>query len=210
MTKHTNITKTDTGSYHIRVARTINGKIEIIVENYLSLDDAIEARDTIIRNFESTGKLEHSKDDITRRRLNAIARFGTTDIVELKVKEGSDRIFFAERFICENCGKQDISRSHYLIGSTQCVKCNMSKDSDHQKNARQARINRAESNKNNSIGIKNISYNSKRDLYHVYVERDGKRFRALAKTLEEAIRIKETALKFYKDHGRVPESHEID
>ena len=74
----------------------------------------------------------------------------------------------------------------------------------------QSRLDRVESNKNNSIGVKNISYNRRRHRYHVEVCRNGERFRALALTLEEAIRIKESALEFYKMHGHVPDAYELN
>ena len=149
--------------------------------------------------------MQHSKDRHDRRLARAIKRFGTDNIVEIKANDISDRTVFVKRAECEICGA-DISRSHYFRDSTtRCRKCITAKDSDHQRRMQQSRLDRVESNKNNSIGVKNISYNRHRQRYHVEVCRNGERFRALALTLEEAIRIKEAALEFYKLHGRVPD-----
>lgn len=210
MTKHDNIYKTENNKYAVRIQRRIDGKRFAISENYLTLEEAIAARDTILRNFRASGKLQHSKDRRARCLARAIKRLGTDDIVEIKANDVSDRTVFVKRAECEICGS-DISRSHYLGDSTtKCRKCITDKDSDHQRRMQQSRIDRVESNKNNSIGVKNISYNRHRQRYHVEVCRNGERFRALAVTLEEAIRIKEIALEFYKTHGHVPDAYDLN
>ena len=210
MTEHDNIYKIENNKYAVRIQRRIDGKRFAIAETYLTLEEAIAARDEILRKFEASGKLQHSKDRRARRLARAIRRFGTEDIVEIKANDVSDRTVFVKRAECEICGV-DISRSHYFRDSTtKCRKCITDKDSDHQRRMQQSRIDRVESNKNNSIGVKNISYNRHRQRYHVEVCRNGARFRALALTLEEAIRIKEAALEFYKMNGRVPDAYELN
>ncbi len=209
MTKHDNIYKTANDKYAVRIERKIDGERFAVAETYLTLEEAIAARDTILRKFEESRKLQHSEDKRARRLARAIKRFSTDDIVEIKANDVSDRTVFVKRAECEICGA-DISRSHYFRDSTtKCLKCITAKDSDHQRQMLQNRIDRVEANRNNSIGVKNISYNRHRQKYHVEVCRNGERFRALASTLEEAIQIKEAALEFYEDHGRVPEAYEI-
>lgn len=95
------------------------------------------------------------------------------------------------------------------MNSTKCIKCNLGKGSEHQRLILQKRIDRVEANKNNQLGVKNISYDQNTRRYCIGIERNGKRFRTSASTLEKAIQIKEKALKFYKDHGRLPSFNEI-
>ena len=205
MTQHKHIYKTPNHTYAVRIERKINGERFSVSETYLTLEEAIAARDTILRNFEASKKLQHSKDKQARRLARAIERFGTEDIVEIKANGVSDRTLFVKRAECEICGT-DISRSHYFMNSSKCSKCNLKKKgSELQRQMRQSRIDRVEANKNNySVGVKNISYNRDHQRYCVEVCRNGERFRALALTLEEAILIKEKALAFFKKNGRLP------
>lgn len=208
MTKHKNIYRTPSDTFAVRIIRKIGERSVSVTEVYQTLEEAIAARDKILRNFEVNEDLQHSKNKNERRLARAIERFSTDDIVEIKANEVSDRTLFVKRAECEICGT-DISRSHYFMNSTKCIKCNLGKGSEHQRLILQKRIDRVEANKNNSIGIKNISYDQNTRRYCIGIERNGKRFRTSASTLEKAIQIKEKALKFYKDHGRLPSFNEI-
>lgn len=208
MAKHKNIYRTPNDTFAVRIVRKIGEEYATVTEIYSTLEEAIAARDKILRNFEENKDLQHSKNKSERRLTRAIKRFGTEDIVEIKANEISDRTLFVKRAECEICGT-DISRSHYFMNSTKCIKCNLGKGSEHQRLILQKRIDRVESNKNNSIGIKNISYDQNTRRYCIGIERNGKRFRTSASTLEKAIQIKEKALKFYKDHGHLPSFNEI-
>ena len=208
MTKIKNIYRTPSDTFAVRIIRKIGDRSVSVTEVYRTLEEAIAARDKILRNFESTKDLQNSNDKRARRLARAIKRFGTEDIVEIKANEISDRTLFVKRAECEICGT-DISRSHYFMKSTKCIKCNLGKGSEHQRLILQKRIDRVEANKNNSIGVKNISYDQNTCRYCIGVERNGKRFRTSASTLEKAIQIKEKALKFYKDHGHLPSFNEI-
>lgn len=208
MTKHKNIYRTPSDTFAVRIIRKIGERSVSVTEVYQTLEEAIAARDKILRNFEVNEDLQHSKNKNERRLARAIKRFSTDDIVEIKANEVSDQTLFVKRAECEICGT-DISRSHYFMNSTKCIKCNLGKGSEHQRLILQKRIDRVEANKNNSIGIKNISYDQNTRRYCIGIERNGKRFRTSASTLEKAIQIKEKALKFYKDHGRLPSFNEI-
>ena len=203
MTKHDYIHRTATGSYQIRIIRKVNDEKVSIIETYLSLDDAIAQRDVILAHFESTGKLEHLTSKLERRIMNAVVRFGTDDIVMLPIADTCDQVMFVKRMSCEDCGT-DISRSHYFMKAKKCIKCSNVRDSEHQKKVVDARNRRQQSNKNNSLGVKNISYNKFNDFYEVSIERNGERFRAAVKSLNEAIQIKENVLSFFKEYGRLP------
>lgn len=203
MTKHDYIHRTATSSYQIRIIRKVNDEKVSIIETYLSLDDAIAQRDAILAHYESTGKLEHLTSKLERRRMNAVVRFDTDDIVMLPIADTYDQVMFVKRMSCEDCGT-DISRSHYFMKAKKCIKCSNVRDSEHQKKVIDARNRRQLCNKNNSLGVKNISYNKFNDFYEVSIERNGKRFRAAVKSLNEAIRIKEDVLSFFKEYGRLP------
>lgn len=208
MTKHKNIYRTPNDTFAVRIVRKTDEEYATVTEIYSTVEEAIAARDAILRNFESTKDLQNSNDKHARRLARAIKRFGTEDIVEIKANEVSDRTLFVKRAECEIC-RTDISRSHYFMNSTKCIKCNLGKGSEHQRLILQKRIDRVEANKNNSIGVKNISYDQNTRRYCIGIERNGKRFRTSASTLEKAIQIKEKVLKFYKDYDRLPSFNEI-
>lgn len=197
------IHRTATGSYQVRIIRKVDDEKVSIIETYLSLDDAIAQRDAILEHYESTGKLEHPTTQLERRRMNAVVRFGTDDIVMLQVADTQDRYMFVKRMSCEDCGT-DISRSHYFMKAKKCIKCSNVRDSEHQKKVVDARNRRQLCNKNNSLGVKNIYHNKFNDFYEVSIERNGERFRAAVKSLNEAIQIKENVLSFFEEYGRLP------
>lgn len=208
MTKYKNIYKTPSDTFAVRIIRKIGDRSVSVTEVYQTLEEAIAARDKILLDFETNKDLQHSKNKNERRLARAIKRFGTEDIVEIKADNVSDRTIFVKLAECENCGT-DISRSHYFMNCTKCIKCNLEKGSEHQRKILQKRIDRKEANKNNVLGIKNIYYDPNIRRYCIGIERNGKRFRTSALTLEKSIQIKEKALKFYKDHGRLPSIDEI-
>lgn len=208
MTKHKHIYKTPNHTFAVRITRKIDDEYVSVVEIYKTLEEAIVARDKILRRLESNKDLQNSNDKRARRLARAIKRFGTEDIVEIKANEVSDRTLFVKRFECEICGT-DISRSHYFMNSTKCINCNLKKGSEHQRLILQKRIDRVEANKNNVLGVKNVSYDKYYQRYCIDIIRNSKRFRAYASNLDEAIQIKEKALEFYKDHGYLPLVDEI-
>lgn len=53
-----------------------------------------------------------------------------------------------------------------------------------------------------------VSFNKSYDRYQIQLTRQQKRFSAVSHSLEEAIAIRDEALKFYKAHGRLPSTAE--
>ena len=53
-----------------------------------------------------------------------------------------------------------------------------------------------------------VSFNKSYDRYQIQLTRQQKRFSAVSHSLEEAIAIRDEALKFYEDHGRLPSTAE--
>lgn len=62
---------------------------------------------------------------------------------------------------------------------------------------------------NSKSGHKNISYNDEKRSYVVSIYRNGKFFVAMLNTLEEAIDIRDKAIRFFEEHSRLPEKSEI-
>lgn len=68
--------------------------------------------------------------------------------------------------------------------------------------------NRARDHAKSNTGMLHITFNKLYDRYQIQVVRQQQRFSAVSRSLEEAIVIRDEALKFYKDHGRLPSKTE--
>lgn len=60
-----------------------------------------------------------------------------------------------------------------------------------------------------NTGHKYITYSKKRDEYIVSFDRDRQSFKNLTSTLDDAIELRDRALKFYETHGRVPTRQDL-
>lgn len=65
-------------------------------------------------------------------------------------------------------------------------------------------LNHAKSN----TGLMNITFNRSFDRYQIQIVRQKQRFSAVSRSLEEAIAIRDEALKSYEEHGRLPSKSE--
>lgn len=63
---------------------------------------------------------------------------------------------------------------------------------------------------NQKSGHKNISYNTKFNVYVTTVTRNGKMFQANAKSLEDAIEIRDKVYDFFEENNRLPSKAEIN
>ena len=61
---------------------------------------------------------------------------------------------------------------------------------------------------NSNTGQLHITFNKPYDRYQIQIVRQQQRFSAVSRSLEEAIVIRDEALKFYEDHGRLPSTAE--
>lgn len=59
-----------------------------------------------------------------------------------------------------------------------------------------------------NTGLMNITFNKSYDRYQIQLTRNRAKFSEISHSLEEAIAIRDEALKFYKDHGRLPSKSE--
>lgn len=59
-----------------------------------------------------------------------------------------------------------------------------------------------------NTGLMNITFNRPYDRYQIQIVRQQQRFSAVSRSLEEAIALRDEALKFYEDHGRLPSKSE--
>lgn len=72
-----------------------------------------------------------------------------------------------------------------------------------------SRRNRSDlKNAKSNTGLMNITFNRSFDRYQIQIARQQQRFSAVSRSLEEAIKIRDEALKFYEDHGRLPSTAE--
>lgn len=61
---------------------------------------------------------------------------------------------------------------------------------------------------NSNTGLMNITFNRSFDRYQIQLTRNRTKFSEISHSLEEAIAIRDEALKFYEDHGRLPSKSE--
>lgn len=59
-----------------------------------------------------------------------------------------------------------------------------------------------------NTGLMNITFNKSYDRYQIQLTRNRAKFSEISHSLEEAIAIRDEALKFYEDHGRLPSTAE--
>lgn len=69
---------------------------------------------------------------------------------------------------------------------------------------------RDEPNETNQLGIRNISIDTRSHKYRVDIFRNGKRSHATYETLQEALAAKSKILDYFKEHGELPSSSEIE
>ncbi len=62
---------------------------------------------------------------------------------------------------------------------------------------------------NSKTGHKNISYDAKECSFIVSIFRDGHVLKFRTNTIEDAIRVRDQILKFYKEHGRLPKRSDL-
>lgn len=67
---------------------------------------------------------------------------------------------------------------------------------------------RVQNHANSNTGQLHITFNKPYDRYQIQIVRQQQRFSAVSRSLEEAIVIRDEALKFYEDHGRLPSTAE--
>ena len=67
---------------------------------------------------------------------------------------------------------------------------------------------RVQNHANSNTGQLHITFNKPYDRYQIQIVRQQQRFSAVSRSLEEAIAIRDEALKFYEYHGRLPSTAE--
>lgn len=77
-------------------------------------------------------------------------------------------------------------------------------DINHKRRENHANLKRSNSNTRQM----NITFNKSYDRYQIQLTRQQQKFSEISYSLEEAIAIRDEALKFYEDHGRLPSKSE--
>lgn len=67
---------------------------------------------------------------------------------------------------------------------------------------------RVQKHANSNTGQLHITFNKPYDRYQIQIVRQQQRFSAVSRSLEEAIAIRDEALKSYEDHSRLPSTAE--
>lgn len=67
---------------------------------------------------------------------------------------------------------------------------------------------RVQKHANSNTGQLHITFNEPYDRYQIQLTRNRAKFSAVSRSLEEAITIRDEALKFYEEHGRLPSTAE--
>lgn len=67
---------------------------------------------------------------------------------------------------------------------------------------------RVQNHANSNTGQLHITFNKPYDRYQIQIVRQQQRFSAVSRSLEEAIAIRDEALKSYEEHGRLPSKSE--
>ena len=221
MTKHTN-----TNHKNITYREKMNDYFVQILRNHTqfnqsfnTLEDAIDARDKAIQFYEEFRRLPSAKDLGLRRRVHR--------------RKSNNRL--NERYISfdKRCGKRP-----YRLGltnhgvyftknlatleeaiETRNKLLQFIKDYDRLPNREEqetlfdikfkSRKNRSDLKRAKSnTGLMNITFNRSFDRYQIQLTRNRAKFSEISHSLREAIAIREEALRFYEDHGRLPSKSE--
>ena len=110
------------------------------------------------------------------------------------------------RFVCSRCHRVTETKlrtnyTNFLNANSVCGKCRL-EDAIDRRNADD------KPNKLNQLGERNISFDERMNRYIFSITRNGEHFSCLAKTLEEAISIRETVLEFIDSNNRIPSKTE--
>lgn len=182
-----------------------------ISETYLTLSDAINARDEIEKVWQNERRLKHSsifQPELLRqakKRLRQAKRYYSDEEIEIEHYQG--KIRRVVKCECSKCSKivrikRAATYRAFVDRGRICKSCIYSKSNDKRVNARNER-SRAYST-NRSTKIKNITYDRRHDRYIITISRDKSTFLSTAKSLDDAIRMKERALKLYEEFGNLP------
>ena len=108
---------------------------------------------------------------------------------------------------CARCGEKHIYRSSLYFDSFKS-RNNLCKSCYMQDIVKQI-CERDKPNYTNQLGIRNISIDPRSNRYRLEITRNKVHFLRLFDTLEEAVKVKERVLNYFKEHGELLSSEEF-
>lgn len=186
-------------------------------QSFNTLEDAIDARDKALKFHEDHGRLPAAKEIGLRRRehrrKNAIGERYIS--LEKKYRKNPYRlsmtkhgVYFVKNFATleeaiETRDKllqffKEFDRLPNLEEQGTLFDIKFKSRRNH------SDLKHAKSN----TGLMNITFNRSFDRYQIQLTRNRTKFSEISHSLEEAIAIRDEALKFYEDHGRLPSKSE--
>lgn len=108
---------------------------------------------------------------------------------------------------CARCGEKHIYRSTLYLDNFKS-RNNLCKSCYMQEIVKQI-CERDEPNYTNQLGIRNISIDPRSNRYRLEITRNKVHFLRLFDTLEEAVKVKERVLNYFKEHGELPSNEEF-
>lgn len=200
-----NIFKYTDKSYRVDIRRVIDGKNVVIVEDYRRLEDAITARDHILKVYEETGKLLHYREYDERLTYKYCqARECSEDDIVLFRDHRNNGLRRAFGFYCKNCQTpvKNSDKSSRIYRSQMCKKCR-DKDAD----VRSEKILQSIENIDEAAELQNIIVRPHR--YDLQIQRNLSLLLISSRDLERIMSLRDHALAFYDKYRRLPSRKEV-
>lgn len=216
-TGHKNVTyREDLNDYFVQIFRDRKK----FSQAFNTLEEAIDARDKAIQFYEEFRRLPSSKELGLRRRehrrkdnrLNeryiSIEKKNRTRPYQLcMIKHGA---YFSKNFATLEEAIE--IRARLLQFFKEYDRLPSRKEQEElfglKFKSRTRKHHRKRTYSKSNTGMLHITFNKSYDRYQIQIVRQQQRFSAISHSLEEAIAIRDEALKFYEDHGRLPSTAE--
>ena len=200
-----NIFKYTDKSYRVDIRRVIDGEKVVIVEDYYRLEDAITARDHILKVYEETGELLHYReydDRLTYKYCQA--RDCSEEDIILFNDHRTNGLRRAFGFYCKSCSKpvKNSDKTSRIYKSQMCKQCR-----DKDAGARSEKILQSIENIDESVELQNIIVRPHR--YDLQIQRNLSLLMISSRDLERIMSLRDHALEFYDKYRRLPSRKEV-
>lgn len=214
-TRQKNITyREDLDDYFVQILR--NRKK--FGQAFNTLEEAIDVRDKAIQLYEEFRRLPSAKEIGLRRREHRRQHNRLREryiSLEKKYRKNPYRlsmtkhgVYFVKNFATlEDAVKTRDEVLKFFNESDRLLNREEQEtmfDINHKRRENHANLKRSNSNTRQM----NITFNKSYDRYHIQLTRQHQKFSATSKALDDAIAIRDSILKFYEDHCRLPTMQE--
>lgn len=200
-----NIFKYTDKSYRVDIRRVIDGEKVVIVEDYYRLEDAITARDHILKVYEETGELSHYREYDERLTYKYCqARDCSEEDIVLFRDHRNNGLRRAFGFYCKSCSKpvKNSDKTSRIYKSQMCKQCR-DKDAD----ARSEKILQSIEDTNDYARLRSIIVRPHR--YDLQIQRNLSLLMISSRDLERIMSLRDHALAFYGKYRRLPSREEV-